>query len=155
VTAPCALAVAYGAHAGQTRWNGEPYISHPLAVASLVAELGGSWDAVQAALLHDVVEDTEVTVGVLNVLGFHRDVIELVRLLTKRDGESHKAHLNRILDSDSREAMLIKLCDVRHNMRLESVPADRAERFRARGGLGEWYASAERRLLNALHLEGP
>src|SRR5580692_8505950 len=56
-----AVEVATAAHAGQTRLSGEPYVSHSVAVATILAELGLDTTAVTAGVLHDVVEDTKVT----------------------------------------------------------------------------------------------
>lgn len=58
-----AYEMAAAAHAGQTRLSGESYVSHPVAVACLVVDLGLDTDSVVAALLHDSVEDTETTGG--------------------------------------------------------------------------------------------
>ena len=52
--------LANAAHKGQCRVSGEPYISHPIAVAMILADLGMDDECIQAALLHDVVEDTEI-----------------------------------------------------------------------------------------------
>ena len=61
--------LAARAHAGQQRRSGEPYVTHPVAVAQIVAELGLDAPTVAAALLHDAVEDTGVTVAVLEEFG--------------------------------------------------------------------------------------
>ena len=69
-------------HSGQFRQSGEPYIVHPLAVATIVAELGMDTESVMAALLHDVVEDTDVTLEQIEKL-FGKEIASLVDGLTK------------------------------------------------------------------------
>ena len=69
-------------HSGQFRQSGEPYIVHPLAVATIVAELGMDTESVMAALLHDVVEDTDVTLEQIEKL-FGKEIASLVDWLTK------------------------------------------------------------------------
>ena len=61
-----AYEVAEKAHKGQLRQSGDPYISHPVSVAVILVDLGMDTDCLCAALLHDVVEDTEVTLGTLS-----------------------------------------------------------------------------------------
>lgn len=118
------------AHADQKRKSGEPYISHPIAVAHIVAEelmLGAN--PVIAAFLHDVVEDTDYTIGDIQER-FGDDVAFLVRVVTKQDKEHYEMskqldNFKQMLDSihyDIR-ALLIKLADRLHNMRtLGSMP---------------------------------
>ena len=118
------------AHADQKRKSGEPYIFHPIAVAHIVAEelmLGAN--PVMAAFLHDVVEDTDYTIGDIQER-FGDDVAFLVRVVTKQDKEHYEMskqldNFKQMLDSihyDIR-ALLIKLADRLHNMRtLGSMP---------------------------------
>ena len=77
-----AFAVADKAHSGVKRRSGEPYITHPLSVASLLAELGLDSESIAAALLHDVVEDTDVTKGDIESQ-FGSEVANLVDGVTK------------------------------------------------------------------------
>jgi len=74
-----AIEIAYEAHEGQTRWSGEPYITHPEAVAAAVI----TEDEKIVAWLHDVVEDTNVTLEDLMGEGFSGDVIDGVDAMTK------------------------------------------------------------------------
>ena len=79
-----AIAFSHAAHQGQTRQSGDPYVSHPLAVARILTTLHLDVQAIIAALLHDVVEDTEVTTE--RVAGkFGKPVAELVDGLSKLD----------------------------------------------------------------------
>ena len=122
-----AYTMAREAHAGTRRKSGEPYIFHPLAVALIaVKEVGLGPTAVMAALLHDVVEDTEITIDELRMV-FGDRVAEIVDGVTKIDdvmllqqSESKQAeNYRKILLSMCNDAYVIflKLCDRLHNMR--------------------------------------
>ena len=89
-----ALALAIGALAGQTRWNGDPYVSHPMRVGAMVAGYGAL--AVGAALLHDVVEDTAITLEDLWELGFPAPLVVAVDALTRRPDETYDSYIRRI-----------------------------------------------------------
>lgn len=124
-----AYKVAASAHDGQTRRSGDPYISHPLAVAQVVAEIGLDAVAVAATLLHDVPEDTDVGLDVIE-RDFGSEVAELVDGVTKLDRlrfdsrEAQQAATFRkmlvAMAADWR-VLLIKLADRLHNMRTISV----------------------------------
>ena len=77
-----AFKFAYKLHEGQYRKSGEPYICHPVAVAGLLHDLGGSAAMIAAGFLHDVVEDTEVTIEDIENL-FGGEVKQLVELMCK------------------------------------------------------------------------
>ena len=77
-----AYAYAAAAHAGQVRLSGEPYLSHPLAVAEVLAELGFDAHSVAAGLLHDTVEDTKVTLEEVDA-EFGEQVADIVAGVTK------------------------------------------------------------------------
>ncbi|MGH2636997.1 MAG: RelA/SpoT family protein, partial [Actinomycetota bacterium] len=112
-------------HEGQTRLSGEPFIEHPLAVARVLADLGLDTTTLQAALLHDTVEDTDVTLGTLEE-GFGPEVARIVDGLTKlesitfRSREQEQAENVRkmiVAMSGDIRVLLIKLADRLHNMR--------------------------------------
>ncbi len=86
-----AIALAAQAHAGQVDKAGEPYILHPLRVMLRLR----SPEARMAAVLHDVLEDTDITPERLQQEGFSRDVIEAVLAVTKREGESYQDFVKR------------------------------------------------------------
>ena len=119
-----AYALAEEAHRPQHRKSGEPYILHPIAVAMIVAnEIGLGADPICAALLHDVVEDTDHTVKEIREM-FNDDVATLVNVVTKKKKKHYETSLQvdnykQMLQSihyDIR-ALLIKLADRLHNMR--------------------------------------
>jgi GTP diphosphokinase / guanosine-3',5'-bis(diphosphate) 3'-diphosphatase len=118
---------ANAAHDGIRRKSGEPYIIHPIAVATIVArDLGLGATSVIAAILHDVVEDTEYTTGDIQNM-FGEDVARIVDGLTKLSGEMDTRQamtLRKMLMTLSEDVrvILIKLADRLHNMRtLESL----------------------------------
>ena len=113
------------AHEGQIDKSGRPYYLHPLRVAMRLASCTPAER--HAALLHDVVEDTPVTLPGLRAMGYGEEVLELVDLLTRRkpEGESHQAYLDRIVQSGNVKALRVKLADVYDNMspaRTRSLP---------------------------------
>lgn len=123
-------------HRGQYRQSGEPYISHPLAVAEIVAGLGLDTDSVCAALLHDTVEDCSDKVELRDIeKNFGKDVAQLVDGLTKivflqvEDKEEQQIeNLRKMLLAMHRDVrvIFIKLCDRLHNMRtLDAKPEEK------------------------------
>ncbi len=120
-----AYELAREAHSSQRRKSGEPYIIHPIAVARIASEeLSLDVNSVMAAFLHDVVEDTPITIEEIEAQ-FDKDVAYLVKVLTKEeksdnDGESKQVdNFRRMLESINYDirALLIKLSDRLHNMR--------------------------------------
>ena len=125
--------LAAKAHATQMRKSGIPYITHPISVARIaLVELGLSTNSIIAALLHDVVEDTEYTINDIEA-AFGADVAFLVGVLTKKDDGNYKVskqidNFKQMLDSIQYDirALLIKLSDRMHNMRtLGSMRSDK------------------------------
>jgi GTP diphosphokinase / guanosine-3',5'-bis(diphosphate) 3'-diphosphatase len=120
-----AYLMAEEAHRGQLRKSGDPFITHPLGVALIVAQLGLDETSIMAALLHDAVEDTELTlVEVERTMGF--DVATLIDGLTKLDKirfrsaeQSRAENIRKMIIATARDirVLLIKLADRLHNMR--------------------------------------
>ena len=149
------------AHEGQFRKSGEPYISHPLAVANILAQWHLDTQALTAALLHDVMEDTSVTKSEIS-RNFGRPVAELVDGVSKLDkiefeshAEAQAENFRKMLLAMARDVrvILIKLADRLHNMRtLEAVETEQRRRI-ARETL-EIYAPIANRLgLNSIYQE--
>jgi GTP pyrophosphokinase len=130
-----AYAVADEKHRGQKRQSGEPYITHPLAVAQILAELGLGPRAIAAALLHDTVEDTGYPLDELRA-AFGDEVALLVDGVTKLDkvkyGESAQAETVRkmiVAMSKDIRVLVIKLADRLHNARTWGfVPPEKAKK---------------------------
>ncbi len=126
------------AHNGQFRASGEPYISHPLAVATILAQLRLDSQALIAALLHDVMEDTSVTKAEIS-RKFGKPVAELVDGVSKLDRIEFETHeeaqaenFRKMLLAMARDVrvILIKLADRLHNMRtLDAVPPEKRRRI--------------------------
>jgi len=149
------------AHQGQMRHSGDPYISHPIAVARILTPLHIDAQAIIAALLHDVVEDTAVTSEQV-AEKFGKPVAELVDGLSKLDRlrfetqeDAQAENFRKMLLAMARDVrvILIKLADRLHNMRtLDAMSSDKRERI-ARETM-EIYAPIANRLgLNDLHHE--
>jgi len=146
-----AYTVADQRHRGQLRKSGEPYITHPLAVAQILADLGMTTPTLVAALLHDTVEDTDYTIDALR-LDFGDEVANLVDGVTKLDkvkyGQTSEAEtVRKMVVAMARDirVLVIKLADRLHNMRtMRFLPADKQER-KARETL-EIYAPLAHRL---------
>src|SRR5437899_5501617 len=159
------LAEAYrfseAAHAGQTPQSGDPYISHPLAVAEILADWHLDGQTLMAALLHDVTEDTSVTNDEISDT-FGKPVAELVDGVSKLDRiefqsaeDAQPENCRKMLLAMARDVrvILIKLADRLHNMRtLGAVPP--AKRSRIARETMEIYAPIANRLgLNSLYHE--
>ena len=141
------------AHQNVRRRSGEPYICHPLAVARLVLDLGMDSESVAAALLHDVVEDTPITVDEIKS-SFGADVALLVDGVTKLTKiqfssieEQQAENLRKMLLAMSQDVrvMIIKLCDRLHNMRTGDAWPEQKRRDKARETM-EVYAPIANRL---------
>ncbi|MBQ5968582.1 MAG: HD domain-containing protein [Clostridia bacterium] len=111
-----AYEIAANAHAGQVDKAGKDYISHPLTVASFVE----TDDEKTVALLHDVAEDTPVTLQDLRDAGFSEAVVHAVDCVTKRSGEPLRDYLQRV--KSDKLATVVKLADLRHNSDLTRIP---------------------------------
>jgi len=131
---------ADAAHLGQYRHSGEPYITHPVAVAELCATWRLDASSIMAALMHDVIEDTGCTQADL-VGKFGSKVAELVEGLTKLDKLEFQSHAEAQAESFRKMFMamardvrviLVKLADRTHNMRtLDAVPMEKRRRVAA------------------------
>lgn len=138
-----AIDIASGAHDGQKRKSGEPYITHPLNVAMILIEWEMDIDSVLAGILHDTVEDTTLTLQQIETY-FGADVAFLVDGVTKvsrarsgmRDLESYlpatKDNLTKLMIAVGQDVrvLIIKLADRLHNMRtLEHMPRDKQKKI--------------------------
>ena len=111
-----AVKVATKAHKGQVDKGGNPYIHHPEAVAESLT----STESKIVAYLHDVCEDTSITLDDLMNMGFTYRIVNSVRLLTKTDKLTYEQYLNRLrYDYAARE---VKIADLKHNMDLSRIP---------------------------------
>ncbi|MFD8482664.1 RelA/SpoT family protein [Kitasatospora sp. NPDC059673] len=118
-----AYRVAEESHRGQTRKSGEPYITHPLAVTMILAQLGADTTTLVASLLHDTVEDTEVTLDQVGEV-FGPEIAYLVDGVTKLEkvdfgaaAEPETFRKMLVATGDDVRVMVIKLADRLHNMR--------------------------------------
>ncbi|WP_343209869.1 hypothetical protein [Anaerolentibacter hominis] len=157
-----ALELSMSAHAGQTDKGGKPYYAHPLAVCRIVNHISPSDERLKdlhylkhaplivytaddlelsiAALLHDVLEDTSLTVQNLRNAGIPESCVQIIQVLTRRQEESYSDYIERVACNP--RASIVKLADLAHNCdltRLDTVTeADRVRRSK--------YVSAASRL---------
>jgi GTP pyrophosphokinase len=133
-----AYETAKEAHRHQSRSSGESYINHPLAVARIVADLGLDEISLAAALLHDAVEDTEITLADVEA-GFGAEVAQIVDGVTKLERlqfdskeAQQAATMRKMLVAMARDlrVLIIKLADRLHNMRtIAAMPSEKQQRI--------------------------
>ena len=133
-----AYEVARVAHQSQTRKSGEGYINHPLAVAKIVADIGLDDTTIAAALLHDAVEDTEITVADVDrefgaeVAAIVDGVTKLERIQFDSKEAQQAATMRKMLVAMAKDlrVLIIKLADRLHNMRtIASMPLEKQQRI--------------------------
>ncbi|HGQ5110354.1 TPA: GTP pyrophosphokinase, partial [Streptococcus pneumoniae] len=114
-------------HAGQVDKAGVDYIQHPLYVASQV----NTEQEKAVALLHDVIEDSDITAADLFASGLSNEVVTAVQILTKKKGQSYQEYLGKVKSNNL--ARVVKLADLKHNSdlsRLKSVTNTDYERVK-------------------------
>lgn len=121
-----AIKLACEAHDGQFDIAGKPYILHPLRLLIKLKNI----DEMQVAVLHDVVEDSDMTLEVLRKEGFEESVLQAIECLTKKTGEDYSDFISRVLLNDL--ARKVKIEDIKDNMdlsRLDKVEEKDLERI--------------------------
>lgn len=112
----CAYEIAKTAHSGQVDKGGKPYIQHVEAVAKKCQDA----DTKVVALLHDVIEDTPLTLSDLRGYGFSQEVLSAVDAITKRSGECRTDYLHRV--KQNALARQVKIADLQHNADISRIP---------------------------------
>jgi (p)ppGpp synthase/HD superfamily hydrolase len=110
-TLKIAYNIAKKAHINQKRWNGDPYITHP----ERVAKCFGNEKLKIIAILHDVIEDTNLSALDLVYAGIPKNIVNTILILTKKEGEDYLTYIQRI--SKSTDAIAVKQCDLADNLR--------------------------------------
>ena len=131
----------------KTDKGGFPYVIHLLKVYSGVSE----YIEKVCALLHDIIEDTDVSYDDLRKVGYSEEIIDILTILTKLKGEDYRDYINRIISSNNYHAMNIKLADLRHNMdsgRIKNPTPNDYERITKR------YEPAYEKISNKLNERG-
>lgn len=121
-----AMRIAYEAHAGQVDKTGMPYIYHPAHLAEMMPDE----DSTITALLHDVVEDTPITIEQLAEEGFNETILTALRLLTHHPADRYMDYISQL--STCPLARRVKLADLRHNSdvsRLDTVNEKAVQRL--------------------------
>ncbi|MDO4254568.1 MAG: bifunctional (p)ppGpp synthetase/guanosine-3',5'-bis(diphosphate) 3'-pyrophosphohydrolase [Kocuria sp.] len=154
-----AFAVADRQHEGQKRKSGDPYITHPVAVTTILAELGMTGSVLVAALLHDTVEDTDYTLEQLTQ-DFGEEVAQLVDGVTKLDKVQYGEHaqaetVRKMIVAMARDirVLLIKLADRLHNARTWRFVSQESSAKKARETLEIFAPLAHRLGLNTIKWE--
>ena len=152
---------AHRGHEGQLRHSGEPYITHPVAVTHILADMHMDSEGLMAALLHDVIEDTPVTRGQLS-RRFGRKVSALVDGVSKLSeiefssrAEQQAENFQKMALAMSRDirVVLVKLADRLHNMRTLGVLPPKKRRRIARETLDIYAPLAQRLGMNDMRVE--
>jgi guanosine-3',5'-bis(diphosphate) 3'-pyrophosphohydrolase len=124
-----AIALAAEAHSNQNRWDGTPYILHPIRVMQSLE----SREEMMVGILHDIIEDTDVTESQLLTMGCDGGVVAAVVLLSKTRGEDYKEYIERIKANPL--ARKVKLADLTDNLnilnlrRLSDKHRDRIDKY--------------------------
>ena len=113
-----ALIIAYEAHQGQSSINGEPYILHPL---RLLIKAKSNEERI-IAILHDVIEKTNISLADLKNKGFDQNIISSIDSLSRRRGESYVDYIGRLMQN--RISVKIKLLDLADNIKMHSENND-------------------------------
>ncbi|MGL4523035.1 MAG: hypothetical protein ACRCWQ_10830 [Bacilli bacterium] len=137
-----AFSIAANEHMNQFDKGGNPYFLHPLKVMRYTRS--DDCEIMTIAILHDVVEDTPVSLEDLRRFGFSERVVVGVDAVTKRPGEKKEESLNRVLQN--RDACIVKLADLRHNSdirRLKGLTEKDLKRM-------QWYHQAHMTIVNVM-----
>jgi GTP pyrophosphokinase len=149
------------AHEGQFRRSGEPYISHPLSVAGILADLHLDLDTIITAILHDTVEDTEVTLEDIRrefgdtIANLVDGVTKISQIKFRNSVEKQGENIRKMIVAMGKDVrvVLVKLCDRLHNMRtLHHMPYEKQERI-AQETLEIYCPLAGRMGINSLKIE--
>jgi len=128
-------------HGYQKRKSGEPYYSHPLEVAYMISDYNLKTDLIVASILHDIIEDTEVTAGMI-LDNFSWRITEMVDMLTRDRPDGKKLSVEEILNNayqkQDEEVLLIKLFDRLHNLTTLDTMTDEKKKKIALETLGSF-----------------
>ncbi len=105
-----AIKLMFDKHKNQVDKQGIPYVFHPWHVAESMLDEKRT----TVALLHDIIEDTDMTLDNLIKMGFPNDVVEAINIMTHKDGEDYSSYIERIATNDI--AIDVKIADLTHNM---------------------------------------
>ncbi|MFT6914067.1 MAG: guanosine-3',5'-bis(diphosphate) 3'-pyrophosphohydrolase [Motiliproteus sp.] len=149
------------AHDGQRRKSGEPYVTHPLAVATILSEMNMDYQSLMAAMLHDVIEDTQVNTEGLQsqfgatVTGIVDGVSKLTHLNFETKAEAQAENFQKMMMAMAKDirVILVKLADRLHNMRTLGVMPPAKQRRIARETLDIYAPIASRLGMHDVHIE--
>ena len=115
-----AISIAVEAHRGQIDKAGKPYILHPLRVMNM----GKTEEEMICGVLHDVIEDTPVSIEMLREEGFSSDILKALDAISRHDDETYEEYIDRVITEDL--AIRVKLHDLKDNMNRDRIlyPSD-------------------------------
>ena len=115
-----AISIALEAHRGQIDKAGKPYILHPLRVMNM----GKTEEEMICGVLHDVVEDTPISIDMLREEGFSPNILKALNAISRNDEETYEAYIDRVITDDL--AIRVKLHDLKDNMNRDRIlyPSD-------------------------------
>lgn len=154
-----AVDLCFVAHSGQYDLCNQKYHNHPLRVLGYLLQEwpDASYEEQIAALLHDVIEDTKLTLEILLLLGVPKKAVDIILLVTKprhedrTEGYTYDTFINSIIESNDKRAIRIKLSDIKDNTnkkRLQYLSIERQNKLLTK------YQKAEKLLLERLELLG-
>ena len=111
-----AIEIAKIAHEGQVDKGGHPYIDHPFRVMNNVETV----EEKIVAVLHDAVEDSDLTIEDLKAAGFNEVIVEAIAAITKQEGEKRKDYLKRVMNNSL--ALKVKIADMSDNADISRIP---------------------------------
>lgn len=124
-----AQVIARIGHAGQIDKAGRPYIVHLKSVVGLLPA-NKTYGDVTVAYLHDILEDTVVTITDLKKLGISYSIINSVAILTRDDGEEYFSYINRVKKSGNTTAITVKIADIEeHLLNTSAIPESLVKRY--------------------------
>lgn len=115
-----AIQIAYEAHEGQTRYDGSPYVGHPLRVMGALAAAGYGEKEQILGVLHDVVEDSDWTLEDIANEGFDSEIVEGLGLVTKEEGQDQDEYIDNI--TKRLFALIVKVFDMDNNLNDNPTP---------------------------------
>jgi (p)ppGpp synthase/HD superfamily hydrolase len=118
-----AISISYQAHDGQIDKAGKPYISHPLTVMAQMDTI----ESKIVAVLHDAIEDSDLTIADLVNQGFPEFITEAIAAITKFDGELYENYILRV--KSNAIALKVKIADITHNMDISRIANPTAKDF--------------------------
>lgn len=125
MTIEAAAELAADKHKNQKDAAGEPYLLHPMRVALKVFDKTKSVDAAVVALVHDLIEDTDLTIGSFKEMGMTDDQLRALSALTRKNNEDYPDYITRVMQTGGPIAKAVKIADLEDNMDIRRLKGRR------------------------------